>query len=60
MEYVLASACSLAILLFEKQMFTITYEIEVRRYAERIFRKVSIYIEFRVLQLSKNNKRWKG
>ena len=53
MEYFLAGACSLAILLFEKQMFTITYEIEVRRYAERIFRKVSIYIESRVLQLFK-------
>ena len=31
----------------------ITYEIEVRRYVERIFRKVSIYIESRVLQLFK-------
>ena len=29
----------------------ITYEIEVRRYAERIFREISIYIESRVLQL---------
>ncbi len=31
----------------------ITYEIEVRRYAERIFREISIYIESRVLQLFK-------
>ena len=30
----------------------ITYEISGRRYAEIIFKKVSIYMDFRVLQLS--------